>query len=292
MFRRRRSRPAWIRAARAFVLVAALGLCAAATAGGHAFLPEPSGDHGFAPDIGARDAWVVADGSSRMLTVSTLIGRADLAADEDVYWHISTAPGGDPRYGAEYAIELDGNDGAPDYWRTYAWDGTRFNLFAIDGFALVEYAQEIRWTAKFIVTLPNGDEQVDIFMRTESLRALNGQQFRDTAPDANLGPDRIVLNEGRAGVCTANCARPGVGDLTTPGTGQTPVRSGPAPLPPPGPECRAARNNLRIVKGKLSAAIQRRNRARRAVVRRRHAEAVVRLTRQKKQRSAQVRAYC
>jgi hypothetical protein len=293
MFRSRRSRPAWLRAARAFVLVAALGLCVAATGGAHVFLAEPSGDSGWAPDLGARDAWVVADGSSRILTVSTLIGRADLAADEDVYWHLSTAPGGDPRYGAEYVVQLDGNDGAPDFWRTYAWDGVQFQSFAIDGFALVEYAQEIRWTARFIVTLPNGDDQVEISMRTESVRPLNGQPQQDTAPDAGFGSDRIVLNAGRPGTCAASsCAQPGAGDILTGQGGQTEVRTGPPPAPPPPPECRAARNNLRVVSGKLKAAVQRRNRARRAVVRRRHAKAVIRLTRQKKQYSAQVRAYC
>src|SRR4051794_28938459 len=223
------------------------------------------GDSGLAPDIGKLQTSVAAVSNLPLITAGTWLNRSDLPASERVAWQIDSGAGGEPTYGGDYLVLVDGRDGAPDVWSTWRWvDGgwVAYSFPVLDHSATAD--GRLYWRTYWSSGSPLG-------LRALALHTEGTTTWVDRTPDSTQ-PNLIVPLAPHGDVDPlAGCSYDGgcVGGASTvspfgPGPNSVPTHtpngsggsggSGPGGNPGPTVACTNARRSLARVRRQLSRA--------------------------------------
>jgi hypothetical protein len=270
------------------------------------------GDSGSAPDIGKLQASVAAAaGDLRLVTVGTWLNRSDLPSSEYVAWQIDTGAGGEPTYGGDYLVQVNGRDGTADVWSTWRWaDGgwVQFAFPALEHSAVAD--GRLYWRTYFSKGGSTPEQSGSVGLRALAKHPDGAITWVDRTPDSTRPNLHVSLEPhgdadplagcsyddgcvgGASGVSpfgpAPNPSGSGQGGSTQGGSSP----SGPTGESGPSAACTYARQSLAKVRRQLARAKRAYRRARTRASRRRHARAVVRLTHRRAVWRARVRARC
>jgi hypothetical protein len=254
---------------------------------------DPLGDTPRAPDIGTFYASVVTNGAYRRVVAGTWLDRSDLPWGDLVAWQIDVGSGGQPDFGGDYLIGLDGYGGTPDTWATYRWTESGWVEQELGNAALWTFPDGRVYWHFDLSTVSTPQTPVTIGLRAITQHTEGSYWWRDYAPNAfNLpvslephGPADPLEGYGY-GSCVGGASGPGAyGPKTntpTSGTGGPQLTAA----------CTSARSALRAVRKQLRRAKAAKRRATSRVVRRRHTRAVKRLTSRRDRLARRVAARC
>jgi hypothetical protein len=254
---------------------------------------DPLGDTPRAPDIGTFYASVLTSGAYRRVVAGTWLNRSDLPAGELIAWQIDVGSGGQPDFGGDYLIGLDGHDGTADTWATYRWTDHGWVKETMGNAALWTSPDGRVYWHFDLSTVSTPEAPVTIGLRAITQHTEGNYWWRDYAPDAfNLpvslephGPADPLEGYGYGG-CVGGGSGPSshgpVANTPASGSGESHVTAA----------CTSARSALRSVRKQLRRAKAAQRRATRRVVRRRRAAAVKRLTLRRARLARRVAARC
>jgi hypothetical protein len=259
-----------------------------------ALIGDDVGDSPRAPDIGSFADSVQMSGDYRRVVFGTWLNRSDLPWGDLVAWQIDVAAGaGQPDYGGEYLIELDGYDGTSDLWSTYEWRDGAWVRQALNNAALWTFPDgRVYWRVDFR-TQSTPTAPVTIAVRIITQHTSGGYWWRDLAPD-DAGWGISLEPHGPADPLAGGRYNPDcVGGASGPGA-YGPAQNKPAGSDPvgAGSRCATARQSLATVRTQLRRAKAAKRRATSRVVRRRRARAVKRLTSRRDRLARRVAARC
>jgi hypothetical protein len=269
------------------------------------------GDSGLAPDIGKLQASVTAAGDLSLTTVGTWLNRSDLPASERAAWQIDVGPGGEPTYGGDYLVQVNGSDAAPDVWTSWRWvDGNwaQYTFPVLEHVALAD--GRVYWRTYFSKGASTPEHPVYIGLRALTTHTDGTTAWVDRAPDS-MRPNLVVSLEPHGdadplGGCTYDGGCVG-GASGVSAFGPAPNPSGgvaagvgggtPEATPAPGESrpsaaCTSARRSLAKVKRELAQAMKAQRRAKTRAARKRRARAVRKLRHRRATWQRRVRARC
>jgi hypothetical protein len=267
---------------------------------------DNTGDSGLAPDIGKLQASVAAAGDLRLITVGTWLNRSDLPSGELVAWQIDTGVGGEPTYGGDYLVQVNGRDGTADVWSTWRWADGAWAQFAFPGMEHSAVADgRLYWRTHFSKGASTPEQPAFVGLRALAKHPDGATTWVDRTPDSTQPNMRVSLEPHGDADPLAGCTFDGgcvggasgvspFGPAPNPsgsgqgGSGSTPPTGGSGPSA----ACTYARQSLAKVRRQLARAKRAQRRATTRASRRRHARTVVRLTHRRAKSRARVRARC